>query len=222
MHWPQGTSSKTGKAFGLEGQDGPTFSETWAQMEKIHESGKVKTIGVSNFSIENLEILLKTAKVVPAINQVEGHPYHPDDALADYCKEKGIHITYYSPLGQPMKRTDVLKDDVLAEIAQQTSSTPSQVALSWAVAKGRSVVPKSARIERIKQNISLVELSSEQISRIDRIHKDDPKKYTRLNIAAANGDDKTVFGFTLQQLGWDCGFLPLGFPGKGNTISSID
>lgn len=224
MHWPQGQDKEAGTYFGLEGQPGPTFNETWERMEKIYANNKdkVHNIGVSNFSIQNLEKLLKTAKVVPAVNQVEGHPYHPDDELAEYCKSKGIHITYYSPLGQAMKRTDIINDEDIKAIAEETSSTTGQVALSWAVAKGRSVVPKSAREERIRQNIKLVKLTPEQIKRIDEIHVKDPKRHTRLNILAADPENKKVFGWTLSELGWDIGFLPCGFPGPGNKVDRVD
>ncbi|CAO1636200.1 unnamed protein product [Sympodiomycopsis kandeliae] len=223
LHWPQGQDKSTGDVFGLEGQPGPTFNETWQRMEKIYRENKdkVRNIGVSNFSIKNLEILSKTAVLCPAVNQVEGHPYHPDEELAQYCESKGIHITYYSPLGQALTRTDIIKDEEITAIAKETSSTAGQVALSWAVAKGRSVIPKSAREERIKQNITLVKLSADQIKRIDEIHTKDPHKHTRLNVLAANGKEKTVFGWTLDQLGWDIGYLPVGLPGPKNTVSSV-
>lgn len=64
-------------------------------MEKVYATGRVKAIGVSNFSVKNLEVLLKTAKVVPAVNQVEAHPYCPQEELVQYCKGKGIHLTAY-------------------------------------------------------------------------------------------------------------------------------
>lgn len=223
MHWPQGKDPDTGEYFGLEGQPGPTFNETWAKMEKIYEGNKdkLRNIGVSNFSVKNLEKLLQTAKVVPAVNQVEGHPYHPDEELVRYCESKGIHVTYYSPLGQAMERTDIVQDPDIKAIAEETGSTTGQVALSWAVAKGRSVVPKSAREERIKNNISLVKLTAEQIQRIDDIHVKDPKRSTRLNILAADAENKKVFGWTLEELGWDIGYLPVGFPGPKNTVSKV-
>lgn len=222
MHWPQGNDPETGEVFGLQGQPGPTFNDTWAKMENIYKDNKdkVHNIGVSNFSVQNLEKLLQTANITPAVNQVEGHPYHPDAELVKYCQSKGIHVTFYSPLGQAMKRTDIINDVDIQDIANQTSSTTGQVALSWAVAKGISVVPKSARPERIQSNICLIKLTPEQIQRIDEIHLKDPKRATRLNILAADPENRKVFGWTLQELGWDYGFLPVGFPGPKNTVSS--
>lgn len=79
--------------------ESPTFIETYKEMEKLLETGKVKSIGVSNFSIKTLEILLPHVKVVPAVNQVEVHPCLPQEDLIKYCEEKGILIVAYSPLG---------------------------------------------------------------------------------------------------------------------------
>lgn len=77
----------------------PTFVEVWQEMEKLLETGKVRAIGVSNFSIKNLEILLPHAKVIPVTNQVEMHPCYPQNELKKYCEEKGILLTAYSPFG---------------------------------------------------------------------------------------------------------------------------
>ncbi|CAO1622112.1 unnamed protein product [Parajaminaea phylloscopi] len=221
MHWPQGQNPETGEAFGLPGQPGPTFNDTWAEMEKMLADGKVKAIGVSNFSITNLKSLLSTAKVTPAINQIEGHPYHPDEELVAFCESKGIHVTYYSPIGQPAKRTDIIKDAELVKLGEETGSSAAQVALAWAVQKGRSVVPKSARAERIEGNLRLPKLTAEQLARVDAIHANDPKKHTRLNIGAPDAKEKMVFGWTLDQLDWPIGFLPIAMPGRDNTVESI-
>jgi len=83
----------------LNPQESPTFIDTYKDMEKLLETGKVKSIGVSNFSIKTLEILLPHVKVVPTVNQVEVHPCLPQEDLRKYCEEKGILIVAYSPLG---------------------------------------------------------------------------------------------------------------------------
>ena len=95
MHWPQ--ASVDGKPIPY-GQS-PTFVETWKEMEKLLGTGKVRSIGVSNFSVKNLEILLKDASIVPATNQVEVHAWLPSTELKRYCEDKGIVLTAYSPLG---------------------------------------------------------------------------------------------------------------------------
>lgn len=126
-----------------------------------------------------------------------------------------------SPIGQPAKRTDIIYDKDLVELGKETSSSAAQVALAWAVQKGRSVVPKSARPERIKANLNLPKLTTEQLARVDQIHKQDPKRHTRLNIAAPSAQEKKVFGWTLEEMGWDIGFLPISMPGKANKVESI-
>lgn len=115
--------------------------------------GKVRAIGVSNFSIKNLDLLLKTAKIVPAVNQVQGHPYHPNSSLHTYSKAKGIHLTAYSPLGQ--YDSPILRDPKIVAIANEHKKTPGQVVLSWGVQRGWSVVPKSANSERMAQNLEV-------------------------------------------------------------------
>ncbi|SPO23259.1 probable GCY1 - galactose-induced protein of aldo/keto reductase family [Ustilago trichophora] len=213
LHWPQGFTSPegnfgTGESFGLESQKelGPTFNETWAKMEDIFlnsHKGKVKAIGVSNFSIQNLETLLKTAKVVPAVNQVETHPYLPDQKLVEYCKEKNIHITAYSPLGQ--YSTAIHEDKDLNEIAQKHDTTAANVALSWNVQRGVSVAPKSTNEKRMKQNITLLKLSDEEMKQVDNISKD-PKRHTRTNVSVLNKEKGTILGWTMEEMGWDVGF----------------
>ena len=138
--------------------------------------GKVRSIGVSNFSIKNLETLLAKANVVPATNQVELHPCLPQEDLKKYCDEKGISLTAYSPFGaldilyhgeipcvlttsfqgQPgPQNMPLLKDSTIAGIAERTGSNIGQVLVSWAVQRGTAVIPKSEKEERIKQNISV-------------------------------------------------------------------
>jgi glycerol 2-dehydrogenase (NADP+) len=83
----------------LKPAESPTFIETYKEMEKLLETGKVKTIGVSNFSVKTLNELLPHIKVTPAVNQVEVHPCLPQDDLIKYCKERGIQVVAYLPLG---------------------------------------------------------------------------------------------------------------------------
>lgn len=207
MHWPQGFSDKG--SFGLEHQKelGPTFNETWAKMQDIFlntHKGKVKAIGVSNFSIKNLEILAKTAKVTPAVNQIEAHPYVPEHKLVEYCKQKGIHVTAYSPIGQSSKAIHEDKD--LNEIAKKHNVTAATVALSWAVQRGTSVAPKSTNPERIKQNITLIKLTDDEMKQVDNI-SNDPTRSTRLNYLVCDKETGKIFDWTMEEMGWDVGFL---------------
>ncbi|KAJ1028579.1 hypothetical protein NDA16_001745 [Ustilago loliicola] len=214
LHWPQGFVSPEGnfgqgESFGLEHQKhlGPTFNETWAKMEDIFlnsHKGKVKAIGVSNFSRKNLDILLKTAKVVPAVNQVEASPYCQEQELLQYCNDKNIHITAYSPLGQ--YSSPIHSDKDLNEIAEKHNTTAANVALSWAVQRGTSVAPKSTNEKRMKQNITLLKLTDDEMEKINSISKD-PKRRRRLNSSVWNKEKGTVLGWTLEEMGWDVGFL---------------
>ncbi|KAG9081196.1 hypothetical protein FRC07_014591, partial [Ceratobasidium sp. 392] len=156
MHWPIARlGGRDGKI--CQPDESPTFVETWLGMEKLLANGKTKQIGVSNFSITNLEILLEKATVLPAVNQVELHPCYPQHKLLQYCTSKEIHLTAYCPLGQ--YKSPFFSDSVFVEAAESLSKTlsktitPSQVVLSWAVQRGTIVIPKSANENRLKQNI---------------------------------------------------------------------
>ncbi|CAE6490341.1 unnamed protein product [Rhizoctonia solani] len=105
MHWPmarldsmEDSTYKLGKVYHPE--ESPTFVDTWLEMEKLLDTGKVRSIGVSNFSIKNLNILIERANIVPAANEVELNPSNPQHALVDLCKSKGIQAIGYGPLGQ--------------------------------------------------------------------------------------------------------------------------
>ncbi|CAO3641054.1 unnamed protein product [Mucor hiemalis] len=184
MHWPVALNPASGKLIPLkpdgtrdidEELDGK-FEVTWAAMEKLLDTGKVKNIGVANFSIPNLERLLKTAKVVPAVNQVELHPYLPQFKLLEYCASKGIHCSAYSPLGST--QSALLQDETIAKIAKAHNKSVAQVLISWGASRS-SVLPKSVNHERIQANIDTVELSKEEIQEIDDISKTQTKRFVR-------------------------------------------
>jgi len=122
-------------------------------MEKLPETGKVKNIGISNFSITNLEKLLPKAKIVPAVNQIELHPNNPSPKLVKYCKEKGIHCTAYSCLGST--DSPLAKDKTLADIAEAHGKTTQQTLLVWGLQNGYSVIPKSVNEGRIQKNFDI-------------------------------------------------------------------
>jgi L-glyceraldehyde reductase len=150
--------------------EGVTIAETWAAMEKLLETGKVKAIGVSNFTISAIEKLLKTAKVTPAVNQVELHPYLPQNDLLDYAKEHNIHLTAYSPLGNNLAgATRVVEDPTVVKIAEKLGKTPAQVLISWAAQRGTSVIPKSVTPSRIESNFQDFELAKEDFDTINQL-----------------------------------------------------
>ncbi|KAH9951734.1 NADP-dependent oxidoreductase domain-containing protein [Amylocystis lapponica] len=172
-------------------RDSPAFNETWAGIEKLYASGKAKAIGVSNFSIKNLEKLLTTAKVIPAVNQVEMHPYLPQEDLKAYCDSKGIVLTAYTPTGYATVRNDPL----IAELAKKYNSTPGQVVLAWHVARGVSAVPKSTDAQRQKDNITLPNLEQEDVKRITGLDRNE-------RLCNKANEKGLVGGWTYEQLGW--------------------
>ena len=155
MHWPITLSPDTGAPYGSEDrtkhmQDWD-FRDTWREMEKLLETDKVRAIGVANFSTVNLKKLLETAKVVPAVNQTEIQPLLPQDKLHKLCAAKGIHQTAFGPLGGA--GSTLHEDAVIVQIAQKRGISTGNVMLSWGVAKGWSVIPKSINPKRIIANL---------------------------------------------------------------------
>lgn len=131
------------------------FIDTWREMEKLPKS-KAKNIGVSNFDITQLNRLLRTAKTVPAVNQVELHPNNPTPNLTKFCQDKGIHCTAYSILGST--NSPLVKNQTLAGIGEKHGRPIQQVLLAWGLHHGYSVIPKSVNENRIKANFAVNDL----------------------------------------------------------------
>lgn len=102
---------------------------TWKSMEKLPATGKVKAIGVANYSVRFLEQLLPEATIVPAVNQIENHPSLPQQEIVDFCQSKGIHITAYSPLGS--SGSPMFKAEPVVEVAKKRNATPASILLSY-------------------------------------------------------------------------------------------
>ena len=140
------------------------FGNTWKAMEKLREQGKVKSIGVSNFSIQDLELLKTVSDVVPAVNQVEFHPLfnHPD--LKAYCQENGIALQAYAPLA----RGAYLKSPLMIEIGKNHQKSPAQVGLRWLIQQGIAVIPKSVHEKRLEENSQIFDfvLTDEEMAAI--------------------------------------------------------
>ncbi len=146
------------------------FVDTWRLMEEFRAAGAARSIGVSNFLIPHLQRLLAETQTVPAVNQIEVHPYLRQDALRAFNAEHGIVTQAWSPIGQG----DVLDDPVLVELAAQTGRSVAQVVLRWHVQRGDVVFPKSSRRERMAENFALFDfaLSEADMARIDGVNKD--------------------------------------------------
>ncbi|GAY51793.1 Aldo ket red domain-containing protein [Citrus sinensis] len=150
------------------------YEGVWEEMEKCQELGLTKTIGVSNFTCKKLERLLATAKIPPAVNQVEMNPIWQQKKLRDYCQEKGIHFSAFSPLGAVgtnWGHNRVMENEVLKQIAKAKGKTVAQVAIRWVYQQGVSVIVKSFNKERMEQNIDIFdwELSAEELQKIEQI-----------------------------------------------------
>ncbi|MDF2512159.1 MAG: aldo/keto reductase [Herbinix sp.] len=127
--------------------------KSWKVLEEIYASGRAKAIGVSNFQQHHLEKLLAVAKVIPAINQVEAHPYLNNNELADYCRSKGIAMQAYSPLGGT--GGNLLENEVLNKLAEKYNRTPAQIVICWDIQRDFVVIPKSVHKDRIISNLEV-------------------------------------------------------------------
>ena len=133
-----------------------TFVDTYKAFEKLYEEGRAKAIGVSNFLPEHLATLLEATSVVPAVNQIELHPYFPQRELRAFHDEHGIATEAWSPLGQGGA---LLGEPALARIAEKHGRTPAQVVLRWHLQSNVIAIPKSVTPARIKENIEVFDFS---------------------------------------------------------------
>ena len=132
------------------------ITASWQALEKLHRAGKVKAIGVSNFMPKHLDELLAAAEVVPAVNQIEFHPYLQSKALADYCRAKGIQLEAWSPL---MQGGALLQDPALTAIAAAHGKTVAQIILRWDIQGGVVTIPKSVQPRRLAENAGIFDFS---------------------------------------------------------------
>ncbi|MFE5309394.1 aldo/keto reductase [Isoptericola sp. NPDC056605] len=143
------------------------YVETWRAFEKLLAEGAVRAIGVSNFLVEHLDRLVAETDVVPAVNQVEVHPTFQQAAVQQRCRDLGVAVEAYSPLG----RGADLDAPAVVAAATELGVTPAQVVLRWAVQQGRIVIPKSLSAERQATNLDVFsfELSAAQVASIDAL-----------------------------------------------------
>lgn len=161
--------------------DAVPIHETWQAMEELVEAGLVNEIGVCNFGVSLLRDLLASAKIPPAVLQVELHPYLTQEKLLRFCHESGIAVTGFSPLGAQsyfalnMAEQDesVLESGPVRQIAEAHGRTPAQVVLRWAVQRGTAVVPKTSRIERMRENLAIDDfsLTDDQMAAISALNR---------------------------------------------------
>ncbi|KAH7311245.1 NADP-dependent oxidoreductase domain-containing protein [Stachybotrys elegans] len=197
MHWP--VAFKSGDDwFPIDSNGVFELAEidpavTYAAMERLLETGKVRAIGVSNFTKDRLEDLLSKTKVVPAVNQIEAHPYLQQPELLEYCRSKNIQVAAYSPLGNNQTGEPRTVDDPLvAQLGEKLELDIGQVLYSWGIQRGTVVLPKSVTPSRIESNLKVRELPQDAFDQLNRLERN--KRYNW----------QTRWGFDIfQELGED-------------------
>ncbi|KAF7537481.1 hypothetical protein G7054_g3678 [Neopestalotiopsis clavispora] len=189
MHWPC-AFKPSDKWFPID-KDGVfeladiDYVDTYAAMEKLLATGKTKAIGVCNFTVNKLQDLLSKTKVVPAVNQIEAHPYLQQPALVEFCKSKNILIEAYSPLGNNQTgEPKVIDDGKVKDLSASTGLDTAQLVLSWAVQRGTVALSKSVTPSRIESNLKVQELSPETFGAINAL-----ERHKRFNVQARWGYD---------------------------------
>jgi 2,5-diketo-D-gluconate reductase A len=155
IHWPM--------------PDVGDFVETWRAMEEIHRSGRCRAIGVSNFQPHHLQRLFDETDTVPAVNQIEVHPYFAQNDVRAFNAEHGVATEAWSPIAQG----EVLDDDTLTRIGQRHGKSAAQVALRWHIQRDDIIFPKSVTPRRVEENIAIFdfELSDEEMSQIGTLDR---------------------------------------------------
>jgi alcohol dehydrogenase (NADP+) len=145
-----------------------TLLETWGAMESLVDQGRCRAIGLSDITLDGLLPIYESARIKPAVVQVESHPHLPETELLEFCRAKGIVLLAFAPLGHGAK-PGPLEDPVVTKIAAQVGMTPAQVLLSWAVQRGTALLttPKSA--SRAKENFNISVLPEDAFNDINRI-----------------------------------------------------
>ncbi|XP_024402486.1 NADP-dependent D-sorbitol-6-phosphate dehydrogenase isoform X1 [Physcomitrium patens] len=152
---------------------------TWHAMEDLVSAGLVKSIGISNFDIFLTRDCLAYSKIKPAVNQIETHPYFQRDSLVKFCFKHGISITAHTPLGGGASNvewfgsTSALEDPVLKDIGKKYNKTAAQIALRWGIQRNTVVIPKSNKVERLKENFDVYDfqLSEDDMKTISSLDK---------------------------------------------------
>lgn len=165
-----------------------SLADTWGALVKLQKAGKVKSIGVSNFTPSHIEGIIKATGVVPAVNQIEGHPLLPQEDLYQYSLIKGIHLTAYSPLGNSAnyladgkddpKKYDLIGSEEVQRVAKEHNAEPGQVLIAWGAQRENfSVIPKSVTPSRIRKNFEQIQLTKQQHDLVSSRIKKSPHRF---------------------------------------------
>lgn len=167
--------------------------KTWRAMENLCNKGLVRNIGLCNFNISGIRDILSYSKIPPAVLQVELHPYNQQEKLLRFCKEQGIVVTAFSPLGSSsyveinMARKDdsCLKEEIILNISKKYNKSPAQILLRWGLQRDTLIIPKTINLERMKENVNIFDfvLSEEDMNEIKKLNKNkrfnDPGDFTQ-------------------------------------------
>jgi len=186
QHWPYGSDPIIGEDGKLDREKSianiknsikTDYIKSYQRIEKVYKEHpeKVKSIGVSNYSVEFLENLLKAAEIKPVVNQIELHPHLPQKDVVEYTEKQGILLTAYSPVGS--SGAPNIEIPIVQELASKYNVTPNSILTSYHIKEGRIVIPKSTNEERIKDAIVLAPLTEEDLSKLTEFGEKNPKRF---------------------------------------------
>jgi alcohol dehydrogenase (NADP+) len=161
---------------------GVTLVETWRAMEQLVDEGRTRSIGLSNITLDKLKEIVAVARIKPAVVQVECHPYLPEWELLEFCRQHGIVLLAFAPLGHGME-PKVTDDPVITGIAERVGKTPAQVALAWAAQRGAAFLTTSTNPAHIKENFDVSLLPQEAMQEMH----DHITTHIRLNAVVETG-----------------------------------
>ena len=147
---------------------GVTLHETWAAMEKLVDGGKCRAIGLSDINLDGLRPIYESARIKPAVVQVEAHPYLPETELLEFCEENGVVFLAFAPLGHGI-RPGPLEDPIISRIAARIGKTPAQVLLAWALQRGGALLTTPKTAARARENFDISALPADAFDEINRI-----------------------------------------------------
>ncbi|HEX4183669.1 MAG TPA: aldo/keto reductase [Caulobacteraceae bacterium] len=162
--------------------DGVTLVDTWRAMEGLVDQGLCRSIGLSDITLDKLKAVVGAARIKPSVVQVESHPYLPEWELLDYCREYGIILLAFAPLGHGMEPR-LLEDPVITAIAERVGKTPAQVVLAWAVQRGSAFLTTSTKPDRIRENFEISALPDDALQEI----RDNVTTRVRFNTVVETG-----------------------------------
>ena len=206
MHWPVALKKMNENQWSQNEDktvryyaEGITLADTWQAMERLVDLKLVRSIGLSNFKISEIDEILRTARIKPVVNQIELHPYLNQRQLRDYCVKQNIIITSYCPLAnlkRPNERDEevsALYNPIIQEIAQSKKRTTAQVIIRWHLQHNLTVIPKTVTPERLHENRQVFDfqLSDDEMHRIDQLEQTNHRRF--VNPPFLRPGDRNVF-----------------------------